>query len=141
MIIPVTENNEKIWAKMCVDLWPNDKIEEFLIARKNGEYDNEFLYFYDEEFIGFLSLSIKNDYVEGTSSRPVGYIEGIYVIPKYRKKGIAKNMVEFAKKWSKENNCKQIASDCLIDNNISRTFHNKIGFKEANTIIHFVMDA
>jgi len=140
MITEVTVENETTWAEMCVVLWPNHTSEEFLNARKNGEYRNEFLYSYSEKYIGFLSLSIRNDYVEGTSTSPVGYVEGIYVLPDYRNKGIAKEFISFAKEWALKNRCKELASDCEINNLDSFEFHKKLGFKEANRIICFTMD-
>ena len=90
MITEVMAENEATWAEICVALWPNHRAEYFLNARKNGEYCNEFLYSHNEKYVGFLSLSIRTDYVEGTFSSPVGYVEGIYVLPEYRNKGIAK---------------------------------------------------
>jgi aminoglycoside 6'-N-acetyltransferase I len=78
--------------------------------------------------------------VEGTSSSPVGYLEAIYVKPEFRNQGIAKKLVDFAKNWSIERGCSELASDCELDNEISRKFHNKIGFEEANTIVCFTMD-
>lgn len=140
-MVPVSSENEIVWANMCVDLWPEGHtVESFLKERSSGQFKNDFLCIEGNEYIGFVSLSIRNDYVEGTDSNPVGYIEGIYVIPEYRKQGVARSMIEFAKNWSKEKGCKQMASDCLIENSDSHIFHNKTGFKEANTIVCFVMD-
>ena len=92
------------------------------------------------EAAAFVSFSVRSDYVEGTKSSPVGYLEGIYVKPNYRKQGIARKMTEFAAKWSAERGCAELASDCLLENEESRKFHNSIGFKEANTIVCFTMD-
>jgi len=114
---------------MCVALWPNHRAEEFLNARKNGEYRNEFLYLNNEKYVGFLSLSIRTDYVEGTFSNPVGYVERIYVLPQYRKKGISKEFINFAKEWALKNKCSELASDCDINNLDSLEFHKKLGFK------------
>jgi len=139
MIVPVTKENENIWAELCVALWPHCKIDEMLELRGGKEYKNEFLYSRENEFIAFISLSIRNDYVEGTDSSPVGYVEGIYVKPAHQSKGIARELVEFAKSWSRENGCAELASDCLVENEDSRAFHNKIGFKEANTVVCFTM--
>ena len=89
--------------------------------------------------VAFMSLSLRHDYVEGTDSSPVGYLEGIYVKPDFRKSGIAAEMVEFAKEWVVSKGCTELASDCELDNEDSRLFHSKIGFEEANRIVCFVM--
>jgi aminoglycoside 6'-N-acetyltransferase I len=66
--------------------------------------------------------------------------EGIYVKPEYRRRGVAKELVEFAKRWSIERGCLMLASDCFLENTPSRSFHNKIGFKEVSVNVHFTMD-
>lgn len=40
--------------------------------------------------------------VEGTSTNPVGYLEGIFVKKAYRKNGIAKELLNACLKWAKE---------------------------------------
>ena len=37
-------------------------------------------------------------------------------------------------------NGEELASDCELHNDVSRKFHNKVGFKEANVVVCFVMD-
>jgi aminoglycoside 6'-N-acetyltransferase I len=87
--------------------------------------------------VGFAECSLRTDYVEGTDGGTVGYLEGIYVLPEYRLRGIAKSLVKYCENWSSENGCLEFASDCLLDNIDSYKFHLKIGFQEANRIICF----
>ena len=141
MIIPVSKENEEVWAGLCVALWPDDHtIESFIQERCTGDLENEFLFFIQDEAVAFISLSLRHDYVEGTETSPVGYLEGIYVKPEHRKQGIARQLVEFGKTWSAEKECTEFASDCLIENEDSRKFHNKVGFNEANVCVHFIMN-
>jgi len=140
MIIPVTKETEKEWAEMCVALCPVDSYDEWIQEGRDKNYEDEFVYLHNGEAVAFLNVSLRNDYVEGTSSNPVGYLEAIYVKPEFRYQGIARKLVEFAKQWSIENGCSEFASDCEIENEESRRFHNKIGFEEANTIVCFTMD-
>lgn len=139
MIVPVSKENEIAWAELCVALWPDNTIDLMLHERTGNGYKNEFLYLIENEAVALLSLAKRHDYVEGTESSPVGYLEGIYVKPEFRNKGIAKELVEYSKKWSLENGCEELASDCEFSNEASRRFHNKIGFHKANTIICFTM--
>lgn len=140
MIVSVSKDRENAWAELCVALWPeNNTIDSFLQERAANILENEFLYLIDDNPVAFMSLSLRHDYVEGTSSSPVGYLEGIYVKPEFRNKGIARELIEYAKKWSVQNGCAEFASDCSLDNEISRVFHNKIGFTEANKIVCFTM--
>jgi len=139
MIKLLEEKDLQIWAKMCADVYPDTKACEMLSEYKEGRFPNEYVYFKDEEIVGFISLSLREDYVEGTESNPVGYIEGIYVKSEYRDRGIARELIEYAKVWSKERSCCEMASDCLLDNTDSLAFHTSVGFKEANRIICFTM--
>ena len=140
MIVKVAEHNEQAWAALCVKLWPHHTAQEMLAERREGNLPHEFLYSKEERAIAFLSLSLRQDYVEGTHSSPVGYIEGIYVEPEYRGVGIARELVQFARQWSMEKGCAELASDCILENEVSRAFHRAVGFCEANTIVHFTMD-
>ena len=87
--------------------------------------------------VGFAQCQLRRDYVEGTSSSPVGYLEGIYVTEDFRKQGIAKAMLAACEAWAKEKGCREFASDCELDNEESFQFHKKLGFQEANRIICF----
>lgn len=97
-----------------------------------------FLAFADKTPIGICEISLRTDYVEGTEGGPVGYIEGIYVLPEYRNRHIAKKLVLLGENWSREQGCIEFASDCKLKNIDSLQFHLKIGFEEAGRQIHFV---
>lgn len=55
----------------------------------------------------------------------------------YRKRGVARDMLEACQKWAKGQGCAEFASDCELDNEDSLKFHIKMGFVEANRIICF----
>ena len=80
---------------------------------------------------------MRTDYVEGTESSPVGYLEGIFVKEEYRKNGYAKELLFACEKWAKEIGCSEFASDCEADNMDSFKFHMAMGFDKANRIICF----
>jgi len=140
MIIPVTKENEEVWALMCVALWPEDTFDDWIREGRDKDYENEFLFIDNGEAVAFCNISLRNEYVEGTGSSPVGYLEAIYVEPEFRNQGIARKLVEYAKKWAVDKGCIEFASDCELSNDVSRKFHNKIGFTEANINVHFTMN-
>ena len=80
---------------------------------------------------------MRYDYVEGTETTPVGYLEGIFVKKDYRNKGIAKELLAECEEWAKSNGCQEFGSDCEIDNVDSLMFHKAVNFTEANRIICF----
>lgn len=53
---------------------------------------------------------MRHDYVEGTDSSPVGYLEGIFVKEEFRNKNYAKNLLKKCEKWAKEKGCSEFAS-------------------------------
>jgi len=140
MIVPVTRENEQAWAALCIALWPGDNFDDWLVERAEGDLPHEYLYYKNNEPVAFISLALRHDYVEGTSTSPVGYLEAIYVKPEHQRHGIARELVEFAKNWAREQGCTEFASDCEWFNEDSRQFHTKVGFAEANRIVCFVME-
>ena len=138
MIVPVSKENEKEWIELCIALW-SDATADDLIEGRIAYNLSDFLYYVDNEDVAFISLSVRNEYVEGADSAPTGYLEGIYVKPSHQKQGIAKKMVEFAKVWSAGQGCTTLASDVELHNEDSRLFHERIGFSEVSRAIHFAM--
>ena len=64
-------------------------------------------------------------------------LEGIYVRERYRKQGIASELLTVCQTWAKNNHCTEFASDCEIENMESLKFHLSHGFIEANRLICF----
>lgn len=91
-------------------------------------------------YIGFIQLPIRTDYVEGASSSPVGYIEGLYIEPGHRRKGVAQALIKKTKIWTREKNGSEIASDAELLNTGSIEFHHAMGFREINRIVCFTKD-
>ena len=91
----------------------------------------------DGRLTGFAQCQLRHDYVEGTVSSPVGYLEGIFVLPEYRSQGYARTLLVRCEQWAREQGCAEFASDCELDNSGSLAFHLKMGFAEANRIICF----
>ena len=96
-----------------------------------------FIKFVQDEAVGFAQCQLRYDYVEGTESSPVGYLEGIFIAEGYRGKGFAKELLGECQKWAREKGCTEFASDCELDNVTSQQFHMAMGFEEANRVICF----
>ena len=128
---------------LALELWPEHEYEELwddLAAIMSGPGAAFFLLTKNEEAVGFAQCQLRHDYVEGTASSPVGYLEGIFVDAKYRRQGNARALLSACEKWAKEQGCTEFASDCELDNVLSLSFHLKMGFLEANRIICFTKE-
>lgn len=56
-----------------------------------------------------MELSIRRD-LNGIGDA-VGYVEGLYVMPAFRGRGIARKLLVEAKEWARRNGCDSFASD------------------------------
>ena len=127
-------------AMLAQQLWPHHEAaqlqEEFepLLEDANAAV---FLAYSDSVPAGFAQCQLRNDYVEGTSSTPVGYLEGIFVVPAYQKQGIARALLAACENWARMRGCSEFASDSELTNSDSLLFHLNVGFEEANRIICF----
>ena len=99
-----------------------------------------FLAFNVDTPIGVLHGSLRREYVNGTNDDLKGYLEAIYVLPEYRNRRIASGLVRLTAHWAAMNGCREVASDCLIENTDSYNFHLKIGFKETERCIFFLKE-
>lgn len=142
-ILEATQKDSHVLAKMATKIWENqneDELEEEFKAILQSDEETCFIAFVKDMPVGFANVSLRFDYVEGTESSPVGYLEGIFVEENYRKQNSAKNLVKSCEDWAKKIGCTEFASDCLLDNTKSLKFHLAVGFIEANRIICFKKD-
>ncbi len=85
MIRKAGKEDLEILANLAVLLWEhnsvNELITEFSETISNGK-SQFFLKYEDDIPIGFAQCQLRYDYVEGTSTTPVGYLEGIICFTK-----------------------------------------------------------
>jgi aminoglycoside 6'-N-acetyltransferase I len=89
------------------------------------------------EPVGFVEASVRSDYVNGTESSPVAFLEGIYVVPNSRRKNVARSLIAAVEGWAVDIGCKEFASDASLDNSISHTMHRALGFQETERVVFF----
>lgn len=123
-----------LWAHVSKDesrafledsLHESDKMPIFLAESGAGE------------IVGFLEAALRFDYVEGCETSPVGYIEGWFVAENFRQQEIGRKLVEAAESWARALGCREMASDCLLENTLSLKAHLAIGYEEVERNIHF----
>lgn len=127
-------------AEMAVKLWPEHSTEELKKEFEGiigGGKSVVLLLVLEEQPVGFAQCQLRNDYVEGTGSSPVGYLEGIFIEQDFRRRGHARELLAACEDWARDQGCTEFASDCELDNRDSLAFHLNMGFAEANRIICF----
>ncbi len=90
------------------------------------------------EPVGMIELSFRN-IVEGCTSSPVAYIDGLYLNEKYRGQGLGKEMLVFIKKWARESGCTELAVDTELENGRAQQFYLREGFEETFRVVQFRM--
>jgi aminoglycoside 6'-N-acetyltransferase I len=86
--------------------------------------------------IAMLELSLRN-FVDGCLGGPVGYVEGIYIVPGHRKRGYGRELIEFAASWFRLKGCRDMAADAELTNSVAQDFLTRAGFDETYRIVHY----
>ena len=139
IIRPVLPKDRDVWLKMRLELWPCDEADHFEdIDRYFSPARREplmVLVAQDDSgaLCGFAELSIRL-YAEGCLTENVGYLEGWFVSPDYRARGIGKALIDASEEWARGQGCSEFASDTEWDNTESTKAHRACGFEEAGVI-------
>ena len=128
-------------SELALELWPDCDIND------EKDFWNEVLlssdhYFAlakdEDKYIGFINISIRTGYVEGTDADNTPYLEAIYVRPEFRHRGIASLLFAEGELLVKKQGFTQIASDTELFNHLGQFFHTNSGFKEVNRIVCYI---
>lgn len=142
-IVKAEEKDVEVITQLALKLWPDNTYESLYVEMQELIQSSQhqiLLYWVGDNPVAFIHLSIRNDYVEGSTTSPTGYLEGIYVEEAYRNQGIGRKLLLAGEKWLREKGCIQIGSDILLDNTNSYQFHKQVGFQEVSRLITFIKD-
>jgi aminoglycoside 6'-N-acetyltransferase I len=90
----------------------------------------------DGGLCGFVEVGMR-PFADGCETRPVGYVEGWFVDEGARRRGAGGALIAAAEAWARAHGCREIASDCHLDNVVSLRAHLALGFAETERAIHF----
>jgi aminoglycoside 6'-N-acetyltransferase I len=143
---PVTRTDAAAWVRLRAALWPDGTesdhradVEKFfgggsrqlahaLIARDPRG-----------DAIGFAELSIR-PYAEGCRTDRVAFLEGWYVTPGVRRRGVGRALVQAAERWARAQGCTEFASDREAGNAESAAAHLSLGFEEVGSVVCYRKD-
>jgi aminoglycoside 6'-N-acetyltransferase I len=129
------------WAGMRRRLWPDEDADELArelpeLVRRDPLY---FAFVAEDEagrLVGFAEIAVRS-YAEGAPPGPAAYLEGIWVEPDRRRRGIARAMLGAAEQWARSAGLRHFGSDAAIDNEASRLWHLAAGFAEVERLVVF----
>ena len=140
IVRPIEERDLSEWFRLRSKLWDATSDEDHkaemldildhtdtqLVVVADGQ---------DGKLAGFLEASIR-PFVEDCESDNVGYLEGWFVDPEYRRHGLGRMLVSAAEQWAKFRGCTEMASDAELGNEMSLAAHTRLGYEETSRLVH-----
>lgn len=81
------------------------------------------------ELTGFLLVGLRSHADSCDPAHPVGYIEGWFVYPEFRRRGVGAQLVRAAEDWARSQGCREMASDAVLANELSHQAHQRLGYQ------------
>ena len=142
----VTPRDAPVWLRLRCALWPDQaesehaaEITAFLEGRAREPLVILIAADGADELLGFAELSIRA-YAEGCHSDRVAYLEGWYVVPEARNRGIGRALIAAGEAWARSQGCVEFASDADLTNDASAAAHRALGFREVGRVRCFRKD-
>ena len=140
IVRPIAEEDLSEWFRLRRKLWD---------ATSDDDHQAEMLDILDHDetqfvavveagngnLAGFLEASIR-PFVEDCDSDNVGYLEGWFVDPEYRRHGLGRALVTAAEEWARGRGATEMASDAEIGNEQSLAAHIRLGYEETSRLVH-----
>jgi aminoglycoside 6'-N-acetyltransferase I len=128
-----------VWVELSHALFPDERPSDLLsgIVEMTADGGRGFLAEVDGAPAGFAELS-QRAYANGCSTRPVGFLEAIYVAPQHRRRGVGRALVAHLQNAARAQGLRELGSDALIDNAGSLAAHAAWGFAETERVVCFV---
>jgi ribosomal protein S18 acetylase RimI-like enzyme len=83
----------------------------------------------DSNVIAFISGEIKENFLPISKTKEVGYVNGAYVLPKYRKQGIMKKLENMLSDYFKEQGLNYVELNVITNNLIGKRSWELMGYK------------
>jgi aminoglycoside 6'-N-acetyltransferase I len=131
---------QRVWAEMRAELWPGESLRAHATAidklLASGESWGFIAETPDGAAVGFAEISVRK-YVNGCDTRPVAFLEGIWVQARFRRRGIGARLLLNAEAFATARGFRELGSDALLDNTGSHAAHLAWGFSETERVVYF----
>jgi len=133
---PATAADAAAWQAMRNELWPDhggdyhaSEVAAFLAGQLTMPLAVLLAEDAEGRVVGFVELHIRA-YAEDCVTDRVAYLEGWYVAPEARRRGVGAALIAASENWARAQGCTEFASDALLDNDVSARAHAALGFQE-----------
>jgi aminoglycoside 6'-N-acetyltransferase I len=111
----VTPADAATWQRLRTAHWPDGAADHgpeiaAFFAGTAAEPQAVFLAENDGQAVAVMELSIRTD-LPPLLNVKVGYVEGFYIVPEFRGRGLARQLLRFAQDWARQQHCPAFASD------------------------------
>ncbi len=142
-IRPLTDApaDDVAWARLRQALWPDCPVERHAVEKEIYlRSPGVVLFAVDatDTAIGFAEVSRRRDHVVASSTATTPYLEGWYVEPGWRGRGVGRALIDAAADWARQAGYRELASDAELDNVASQTAHQRLGFREVERTVSFL---
>lgn len=132
------------WVALRRALWPHatereHRLEAEALLARTGDAVAFLARTAADAAVGFAEATLRRDYVNGCTTSPVAFLEGLYVRPDWRRRGIARLLVGAVRGWALDLGCSELASDADLRSLASRRMHAALGFEETERVVFFRM--
>jgi len=135
-------------ARMCEALWPHSSAEKhaqelrLLLEGKSDRVLTMPLTIPVAEasggrLVGFVEVDLRSHADGCDPAQAVGYVEGWYVAEESRVRGVGSKLIAEAEHWARSHRCVEMASDALIDNEVSQRAHEALGYEVVDRCVHY----
>jgi aminoglycoside 6'-N-acetyltransferase I len=139
MIRSIRETDAAGWLRLRRALWPDGgddhpaEVRRFFEGTLRDPYEIVVAE-RDGELVGFAEVSTRT-FAEGCATGEVGYLEGWYVVPGERRRGIGRALVAAAEDWARARGCTEFGSDTALDNEAGQAAHRALGFEQVGRAV------
>lgn len=139
MLVELLGEHRQAWLELRTALWPDctpsESLREMDEILENPR-EIAFGYFVDGVLAGFAEMNLRTE-APGCTPGDIAYLEGWYVRPEHRRKGIGRALVEAGIEWGRAKGCGELASDTDQDYPLSPAAHAALGFEEVGRKVFF----
>ena len=140
-IRPLRNDDWEGWIDLRLSLWPHHDRSDLETEARGiaGTLSTTPVFVAVDphgRLVGLLEASIRCK-APGCATRRIGYIEGWFVAPEWRRQGVGGRLVREAERWARAQGCTEMASDTTDRYPESPASHAALGYQPVRTEIYF----